>query len=478
MVTRALLLLREAPPWTLAGAAAAVALLWLVASTLEWAWWSPRRLDRALRAQGLKGTRYSLFTGDLRENARLNREARAKPLPLRCHDIIPRVLPMLHKAVNENGCSPTYGVHNSNAGTVSFTWFGPTPRVMIPDPESVREVLSNKFGHFGKQQFSRASKLLGNGLANHEGEKWAKHRRILNPAFHHEKIKGQVVEIKNSRVCSVVTLLNICRFLPTKNNRRMREINRKIHKILREIIGKREKAIKNGETNNDDLLGLLLESNMRQSNGNAKLGLTTEDVIEECKLFYFAGMETTSVLLTWTLILLSMHPEWQERARQEVLTHFGRSRPDFDSLSRLKIVTMILYEVLRLYPPVVLLSRRTYKEMELGGIKYPAGVSLLLPIVFIHHDPNIWGKDASNFNPERFVDGISNAAKHQAAFLPFGGGPRICIGQNFALLEAKMALCTILQRFSFELSPSYTHAPYTVITLHPQHGAQIRLKKL
>ncbi|CAL4975181.1 unnamed protein product [Urochloa decumbens] len=526
MAARALLLIREAPlPWAVAGVAAAVALLYLAASTLEWAWWTPRRLDRALRAQGLRGTRYHLFTGDLTENERLNREARTKPLPLGCHDIIPRVLPMLHNVVKENG-------------TLSFTWLGPTPRVMIPDPELVREILSNKLGHFGKQQFGRAGKLLGDGVANHEGEKWEKHRRILNPAFHHEKIKRMLpvfatccIDVINrwensissegsseidiwpefqnlsgdaiSRTafgssyqegmkifqlqgelaeCLIQSFKTIFIpgywFLPTKNNRRVREINREMNNILRGIIGKREVAMKNGETNSDDLLGLLLESNMRQSNGNAKQGLTTEDVIEECKLFYFAGMETTSALLTWTLVVLSMHPEWQEQAREEVLSHFGRATLDFDSLNRLKIATMILYEVLRLYPPIVFLSRGTYKEVELCGIKYPAGLSLVLPIIYIHHDPNIWGEDSGKFNPERFADGVSNATKHQAAFFPFGGGPRICIGQNFALLEAKMALCTILQRFSFELSPSYTHAPYTVVTLRPQHGAPIRLKKL
>jgi cytochrome P450 len=153
-------------------------------------------------------------------------------------------------------------------------------------------------------------------------------------------IKTREVLRQESRICFVITLLNICRLLPTKNNRRMKEIDREIRKILHGIIRKRERAFIDSEGTNDDLLGLLVESNMRESNGNAKLGMTTEDIIEECKLFYFAGMETTSVLLTWTLILLSMHPEWQEQAREEVLNHFGMGTPDFDNLNRLKIVSL------------------------------------------------------------------------------------------------------------------------------------------
>ncbi|KAB8099172.1 hypothetical protein EE612_029078 [Oryza sativa] len=506
-----------------AAAALAVALVCLAAA----AWWTveraPRRLERALRAQGVGGGRYQLLLGgDVAENGRLNREAWSRPLPLGCHRIAPRVLPLLWNAVRDHG-------------KLSFIWFGPVPRVMIPDPELVREVF-NKFDQFGKPKMIRVGKLLATGVVSYEGEKWAKHRRILNHAFHHEKIKRMlpvfancctemVTRWENSISLEAASEIDVWPefrnltgdvisrtafgssyqegrrifqlqeelaqyltealqklfipgywYLPTKNNRRMREIDREVHKILLEIIGNKERAITNGENSNDNMLGLLVESNTKQP----ELGMSTDDIIEECKLFYFAGMETTSVLLTWTLIVLSMHPEWQERAREEVLHHFGRTTtPDYDSLSRLKIVTMILYEVLRLYPPVVLLNRRTFKETNLGGIKFPADMNLILPILFIHHDPEIWGKDASEFNPGRFADGISNASKyHDASFFPFGWGLRICIGQSFALLEAKMALSMILQRFSLELSPSYIHAPYIVLTLRPQHGAQIKLKRI
>jgi cytochrome P450 len=121
----------------------------------------------------------------------------------------------------------------------------------------------------------------------------------------------------------------------------MRQIKSEVETILRDLIGKRMQAMKEGEATKDDLLGLLLESNMRDTdeNGQSSLGMSIEDVMEECKLFYFAGMETTSVLLTWTMIPLSMHPEWQDRAREEVLGLFGKNRPGYDGLNRLKIVS-------------------------------------------------------------------------------------------------------------------------------------------
>ncbi|KAF8675968.1 hypothetical protein HU200_047469 [Digitaria exilis] len=451
-------LLREASPWSVLAGAAAVLLLWWAAQVLDWAWLAPRRMERALRAQGLKGTRYRFLWGDLKEERRLAVEALSRPVPMgRPHDILPRVSPLLHRAVEERG-------------KLSFTWFGTTPRVTIIDPELVREVTSNKDGNFVKTKLAtRIVKLLIGGVAILDGEKWAKHRRIMNPAFHAEKLK-----ISHRPLPLLVSLL------PTKNNRRMKAINRETNTILRGIIEKRYKTMENGEPAKDDLLGMLLQSNMNYSNsdGKSSKGITVEEVIEECKLFYFAGTETTAVLLTWTMVALSMHPEWLDRARDEVMQVFGQNKPDLSGISRLKVVTMVLYEVLRLYPPALFLNRRTHKQTELGGVMYPPDVMFVIPIMFIHRDPVFWGPDAGEFNPGRFAEGVSKACSDPGAFIPFSWGPRVCIGQNFALLEAKLGISMILQRFAFELSPAYVHAPYNILTLHPQHSVLVRVRRL
>lgn len=140
-------------------------------------------------------------------------------------------------------------------------------------------------------------------------------------------------------------------------------------------------------------------------------------------------------------------------------------------------VTMIFYEVIRLYPPVPQLVRQVSKDTKLGNRTIPAGIEVALSVVLIHRDKELWGDNAKEFKPERFSEGISKATKNRVCYIPFGWGPRICICQNFALIEAKMALAMLLQRFMFEISPSYAHAPISGLTLQPQHGLQIILRR-
>ncbi|MFS7921661.1 putative 11-oxo-beta-amyrin 30-oxidase [Helianthus anomalus] len=180
------------------------------------------------------------------------------------------------------------------------------------------------------------------------------------------------------------------------------------------------------------------------------------------------------------MVCLSMHQEWQNKARQEITQVFGSGEPHFEGLKHLKIVTMILNQVLRLYPTLVKILRNTANETKLGNMMLPSGVNIIIPIINVHHDPEIWGEDATEFKPERFSEGVANATKGRGSgcFMPFGGGPKICIGQNLAIVEAKTAIAKILQWFSFELSSSYQHSPSAVFSLPPQFGAQLILQKI
>ncbi|PIA29766.1 hypothetical protein AQUCO_05800090v1 [Aquilegia coerulea] len=484
-------------------------------------------MEKCLRDQGITGPPYQLLYGNTKEILMSMKKEQAKPMEI-SHHTLSRILPFDHQAVEDYGKS-------------FVSWYGPTPRVNIMDPEVIRDILSDKFGHFGKVQ-NPFAKVTMQGLFTYEGEKWVKHRRIINPAFHQEKLKMMLpafttscMEVINkwqklvsegsfeldvwsdiqnlsadviSRTAfgssyeegrrifqlqteqaklimqlaiSIYTYIPGFWFLPTKTNKRIKEIYREVRTLLREIIKKRERGMRFGKTNNADLLGILMESNLKEiENGGSdkNVGMSIDEVIEECKLFYFAGQETTSSLLVWTMIVLSMHPEWQQKAREEVMQVIGKRTPDFEDLNQLKIVTMIIYEVLRLYPPVAAVIRATHKKTNVGKVALPPGVQISLPILFVNHDSTFWGEDVEHFNPERFSGGISKATKNQVSFFPFGWGPRICIGQTFSMIEAKMAVAMILQNFSFKLSATYQHAPYTIITLQPQHGAQLILRKL
>ncbi|PHT43622.1 Cytochrome [Capsicum baccatum] len=128
--------------------------------------------------------------------------------------------------------------------------------------------------------------------------------------------------------------------------------------------------------------------------------------------------------------------------------------------------------------PVATFGRVTKGEMKVGELDIPDGLILIIPVILVHYDKEIWGEDAKEFKLERFSEGVSKATKEQFSYIPFAGGPRICIGQNIAMMEAEMAIAMILQKFSFELSPSHAHAPFAIMTIHPQYGAPLAYAQL
>ncbi|KAI3719819.1 hypothetical protein L6452_20724 [Arctium lappa] len=443
-----------------------------------------------------------------------------RPMDHLSHEILPRILPHVHSWVN------LYGRNFLN-------WYGAEAQLVVTDVELIKEILYNKDGAYPKIDLEgHAKKLLGDGLSSTKGHKWTKLRKLANGVFHGESLKsmipamisssetmlkrwkaydGKEIEVFQefrvltsevisktafgssylegkkifdmlmkltlivSRNAHKIRLPGISGFFKNDDDIESEKLEQGIKTCIVEIIQKRDQETSNNDSRKD-FLGELLEAS-RDNDEEKRISL--DDTVDECKTFYFAGHETTTSLLGWTVLLLAIHNDWQEKARDEVFKFCGETNPTPDSITRLKTMDMIVEESLRLYPPVPAIKRKVKRQVRLGEMTLPSNMELYISPLAVHHDPRIWGADVHRFKPDRFEGGIAKATNNTlAAFLPFGFGPRTCVGLNFALIEAKIALAMILQRFKFKLSPNYVHSPVQLFMVRPQHGVQIVLDAL
>ncbi|KAK4479837.1 hypothetical protein RD792_015379 [Penstemon davidsonii] len=483
-------------------------------------WWIPLNFQHKMESQGIKGPPYKFIHGSTKEIIKFNKEIRNTSMDL-SHDIFPRIQPHLHAWMR---------LYGNNF----LTWIGTQPHIFVTEPELIKEILTNKEGTYQKTKIKRYLKrLLGDGVVVAEGEKWVRLRKLANHAFHGDSLKDMVpamidsVEAMLERwrnceeneidVCKDFRLLtsdvisrtafgssylegrkifemltDLCviisrnahkirfygieKFARSDDDIEAEKIEKLLHKSIMGIVKKRENEVKTGRANDfgNDFLGSLLKVHHDSDQNNQ---ISAVEIIDECKTFYFAGQETTYSLLSWAVLLLAIHTDWQEKARTEVLELFGQEKPNSEGISRLKIVNMIIYETLRLYSPLNSITRRTNNKVRLGKFEFPKNVNLAIPPLALHRNTDIWGQDAHLFKPERFSEGLAKATDgNSIAFLPFGFGNRICVGLNFASNEAKITLSMILQRHKFKLSPNYIHSPYIVLTTQPQHGVRILLQ--
>ncbi|KAI3892865.1 hypothetical protein MKX03_024254 [Papaver bracteatum] len=500
-------------------------------SFLHKVWWKPVQIQNSLASQGIKGPPYKFLYGNTQEMFKMVKETMTMENYLQSHDIFPQVQPHRHSWIN------------INLLYFKGLWRGPEPLLCVTEPELIKEILNNKDGVYLKPPTTGHVKMiLGNGLSVIDGEKWVHRRKLANHAFYAESLKGMIpamitaVEVmlekwkdhqgneidvyeefriltsevisrtafgssylEGKNIFEMLTKLvklgstassnssfKIRRpffekFWRSKEEVEMEKIDHGIRNSVLEIIQKRGEMVKNGELSDGygrDYLGLLLNAN-RDPDELKRISI--QDMIDECKTMYFAGHETTATLLTWTCLLLAIHTDWQDKARKEVIGLMGEKNQIFDEkcMAKLKIVTMIINESLRLYPPVLGSSRTIDRQVRLGNLVLPRNTNIGFSVIAVHHVPKIWGEDVHKFKPDRFCEGIAKATNNNPmAFIPFGYGPRTCVGSNFEMTENKISLAMILRSYFFTLSPAYAHSPVDRMAMRPQHGLQIILHKL
>ncbi|KAL2926262.1 hypothetical protein RDABS01_007067 [Bienertia sinuspersici] len=423
-------------------------------------WWRPRKIAKHFSKQGIKGPPYNIFIGNMKELVELMLKASSQPMPL-CHNILPRVLPFYHHWKKIYGATyliwfgPTPRLTIADPGQIReifstksefYEKYESHPLVKKLEGHGLISLKGDMWAHrrktispmFHLQNLKLMIPIMGKSVA-HMLDKWSlmsnsgkvelevsecfqnlTEEVITRTIFGSSYDDGKKIYQLQAKqfVFAAESFQKVFfpgqRFLPTKRNRTTWKLDREIESSLMRLIRQRKESLlrrgmeeREGEGNEErhrDLLEVLIEANLDTRNNNSENNKIKEnDIVEECKSFFFAGKHTTSNLLTWTSILLAMHPQWQQLAREEVMRVCGaRDIPTKDDVSNLKTLTMIIYEVLRLYPPVVATIRRAKTEVDLGGLTIAKETELLVPILAVHHDPTIWGPDATEFNPSRF----------------------------------------------------------------------------
>ncbi|KAI4388959.1 hypothetical protein MLD38_001241 [Melastoma candidum] len=492
---------------------------------------TPIRIKKVMSRQGVHGPPPRFLVGNILEVASLVSHSTSQDMPSIDHDIVARLLPHYvlwskiygKRFIYWNGSEPRMCLSETD---------------MIKELLGKYSMVSGK--SWFQQQGSK--NFIGKGLLMANGEDWYNQRHIIAPTFLGDKLKSYAgyilestekmlqslesvvesgkseVEIgeyltalasdiitqttfgsgceKGKKIFRLLTRLQSLtarsirhlwfpgsRFFPSKYNREIKSLKKEVEGLLTEIIQSRKDCVEIGRSSSwgNDLLGTLLNE-MDNKAAATKPTTPSSDgfnldhqlIMDECKTIVFAGHETTALLLTWTVMLLAAYPSWQDKVREEVKVVCNGGAPSIDHLPKLTLLSMVINESLRLYPPAAILPRSAFEDIRLGDLDIPKGLALWIPVLAIHHSEQLWGKDANQFNPERFA----SRSYAPGRFIPFALGPRNCVGQSFAIMEAKMILSMLISRFCFTISENYRHAPVTVLTIRPKHGVQIHLTPL
>lgn len=396
---------------------------------------------------------------------------------------------------------------------------------LLSHPDHVEHVFRVNCGNFIKDGsvWTAAQQLAGNGLGTTEGTGWLRQRRMMQPQFHRQKLaamtsllaeaaaeglegwrpasdNGQPMEllrelksisthiflrallstsISAEEMSELTDAVNVAfnhinvlmwtsslpRWLPIPGSRRFLEARRIIDRIICPIIRSRYRQ----PCERGDLLDLLLQAR----DADTGEGMSEQHVRDELVTLVVAAHETTATALAWTVHLLCGHPEAQRRVAAEASSLAGGGLPGFADLDKLAYTKMAFQEAMRLYPPLWLTVRRAVAEDNIAGYRIPAGALMAIVPYLVHRHPSSWQRPEA-FEPERFTQANAEG-RHRGAYLPFGAGGHLCIGKNFAIMEAQLLLAMLFQRYRVSLVPGHKVEPQAAIALRPRNGILVTL---